>query len=80
MTESVALLAVTPATFWPGVQVKTHGTFAGNSVSLVVAVGVPSPILMLDAAVATSMIWFVWLPNAVDAALELVSATFCDAP
>jgi hypothetical protein len=54
VTERVAVDAVIAATFWPGVQVKISGKFAGNSVSVATAVGVPSPMRTLHAAVATS--------------------------
>ncbi|MET4526536.1 hypothetical protein [Bradyrhizobium sp. JR18.2] len=76
VTESVAVLAVTPATFWPGVQVNGIGKLAGSNVSVVTAVGVPSPMRMLQAAVATRRTRYVWGPNAVDAALVVVRATF----
>jgi hypothetical protein len=52
------------ASFWPGVQTKYSGTLAGSSGSLVVAVTVPSPTLMLTAAVATTRISYVCAPNA----------------
>jgi hypothetical protein len=72
--------AVTAATFWFGRQAKNSGTFAGKSVSLVVAVGVPESMRTLQAAVATSRTAQVSLEKAVDAALTAETLTFCDAP
>jgi hypothetical protein len=80
VTESVAVDAVMPATFCPGVQTKIIGKFAGNRVSVVTAVGVPSLMRIWLAADATKSTERVWVPNAVEAALVVVSDTFCAAP
>jgi hypothetical protein len=71
---------VTAATFWFGAHAKNSGTFAGKSVSLVVAVGVPESMRTLQAAVATSRTAQVSDENAVDAALTAETLTFWDAP
>jgi hypothetical protein len=75
VTETVPVPSA--ASFWPGVTVKYSGMFAGNSVSVATAVGVPSPILtVIPLATVTTMIWNVSGPKAVDAALLPAGATF----
>jgi hypothetical protein len=55
VTETVPVPSA--ASFWPGVTVKYNGMFAGKSVSVATAVGVPSPIRMvMPLAVVTTKI------------------------